>query len=232
MKNSKFTFNFRKAAKTSELLELYTSIGYGDKFEELEEKGVVYLKRQPQTIEVQTVTVEELAESEKGKAVLELLLDKVVTEQVRADFDGGKNPANGWHGGVVPANYAITAEYLLECLTPSVSSSGVAIKMADIKAFSELFAQFLQGLGKSANAIALQVGLINGKFRANLLQGLKEAHLTAIKTNLESFATFIAENAAEFTEDETETLVSVLEFTIESLNKAALSLVEVTAADL
>ena len=206
MKNTTFNFHFRKQVLNDSTIALLDAIDYSDKVEFLNAEGestaienATHVKRTSQSPVVPVVTLEELTESEQGIKVLELMLDKTVTELVRSDFDGGKNPLNGWKGGEVPEGYAVTLDYLLDSLTPSVGggSSSAAVKVADIKAFFVGMEEWLVAQGKKPAAIALYKSILEGRFKANLIQSLNEQFLKAILNGLNEYVVAMAEDVRE-----------------------------------
>lgn len=230
MKNTTFNFHFRKQVLNEQAIALIDAIGYADKVEFLNADGetstpeeATHIKRVSQSPVVPVVTLEELTETENGIKVLELMLDKTVTELVRSDFDGGKNPLNGWKGGEVPEGYAVTLEYLLDSLTPSVGgSSSAAVKVADIKAFFVGMEEWLIAQGKKPAAIALYKSILEGRFKANLIQSLNEQFLKAILNGLNEYVSAMTDEAKEEEAEVIAYLQTLAEHAIAS--KASISL--------
>lgn len=231
MINQTFNFHFRKQVLNDSTIAMLDAIGYSDKVEFLDAEGetvtmeqATHVKRSTQSLDVPVVTLEELYDSEQGVKVLQLMLDKVVTELVRSDFDGGKNPLNGWKGGEVPEGYAVTLDYLLDSLTPSVGggSSSSAVKVADIKAFFVEMEKWLVAQGKKPAAIALYKSVLEGRFKANLIQSLNEQFLKAILNGLNEFVAVMTEEAREEDAEVIAYLQTLAEHAIAS--KASISL--------
>lgn len=219
-----FTFNFRKVADTTEARDSFENSGF--KYEVIDTDKGSFIKKLPISFELPTPTVEELQATEEGKQVLALMLEKLIFETVRNDFDGNVKSAvfDGWHAGQVPDGYAITPAYLLESLVPATSggSSSVSIKAADIKAFAAAFGAWLQAAGKTAKSVALQTGLVLARFKPAAVAGLQPAILSGIEANLLAFAE----------SDGKEETLAVLEVLATALERARIASAEVTADDL
>lgn len=241
MTNFNQTFNFRRTAVSQEALELIEAQGYADKVQFFAEdgtelpsvEGAAHVQKLPQVVELQVPTVMELVEGvangdAKASKILELLLEKGITEIVRKDFDGGKNPLAGWIGGVVPEGYKFDTEYLLAQLMPATRASGSGastVKVKELRALAELFNAWLIASGKSAKSANLQSGLLVEKYAGKVMAVIKPEMFPALTANLLDFA-------ASLTEEELEVHTPAIEFSVAAIENAQLATVEVTLDDI
>lgn len=232
-------FHFRKTELNAETLAAAQALGYtpdngllafqNADNETVSQDEATHIKKESVQVELEIPSVSDLIADETGKGAkaLELILDKVVTDIVRKDFDGGKQPARGWISGQVPEGYKFDIDYLLSNLvaTASTGSSKSTVKMKDLRAMAEALNAWLVSIGKSANSANMQSGLVVEKYAGKVAAMVKAEMFPALKGNLVGFSETL-------NDDELELYGEALNATLDALELAEMSLQEVTADDL
>lgn len=217
--NKNFSFNFRRQSVSTLPAMLQDGI-HPDSFDYLvdvsdTEKGkdvevilpverraeATFIRRKTVEISVPVVTLDEVKESPKGEFILSRLLNDFSYALVRKDFDKAE-------GNVLPSDYAITVDYLADCLSPSATTSAkkYRIKNALLAELAKSFANYLLSIGRKPQAIQFQLTFFKQQFAPEVMATVTEDKVTAIAGNLIGWAEGLSEAEASAYKDAIEVL--------------------------